>query len=230
MKTTSPAKRKVISSGLPVLDNAFRGGGFYEGTLNLFIGDASSRKDLFGFYFLMEGLSRSENVVFFDIQASSDEIYELVSTTKLKGMKGKLYFVNACPEYSKFYINAVPAKIIDHLKHVKDTKRVLINPLTFFIESFGIKDAGDFLIRIREIAMKRKLVVILLLADILKPLEMQSIIDKCDGIIQLKTQRISDDIVRSLHVKKMGVGQKEIMLTYYVANKKISISATNRIV
>ncbi len=229
MQQIQPVKRRVISSGLPLLDNTLRGGGFYEGTVILYIGDASSRKDLFGYHFLMEGLRNNENVVFCDIQASSDEIYDIITSTNLSNFKGNLDFINACPEYSKFYINAVPARIIDHLKKIDNVKRVLINPLTFFIESFGIKDAGDFLIFIREIAMKRKLVVVLLLANILEPLELQSIIDKCDGIIQLQTSRISNDIIRSIHIKKLGVGQREIELTYYVDNKKITITSTNKV-
>ena len=106
----------------------------------------------------------------------------------------------------------------------------MINPLTFFIESFGVKDAGDFLIFIRDIAMKRKLVVVLLLADILGALELQSIIDKCDGIIELTTERISDGIIRSMLIKKFGAGQKEIVLNYRVAESGITVTSTNRII
>lgn len=226
--TTGP--RVILSTGIPGLDNALYKGGFEEGTVILFIGDASSRKDLFGYHFLIEGLKNNEHVIFYDVEASSDEIYDLIATTGGLEDKGNMEFIDACPEYSKFYINAVPAKIIDHLKQVEDAKRVVINPLTFFIESFGIKDAGDFLIFIREIAMKKNLVIVILLADILGSLEIQSIIDKCDGIIQLKTNRVSDDIVHSMLVKKFGSGQKETTLSYRVMDMNITVTSTHRIV
>ncbi len=218
-----------MPSGIPGLDNALYRNGFEEGTVILYIGDASSRKDLFGYHFLIEGLKNDEHVIFYDVEASSDEIYDLISSTDGLENKGNFEFVDACPEYSKFYINAVPAKIIDHLKQVDDAKRILINPLTFFIESFGIKDAGDFLIFIREIAMKKNLVIVLLLADILGTLEIQSVIDKCDGIIQLKTESVSDDVVRSAFIKKFGADQRELTLTYHIRDKQITITSTDRI-
>ena len=221
--------RKIISSGIPGLDRALLKGGFEEGTVILYIGDASSRKDLFGYHFLIDGLKNDEHVIFYDIEASSDEIYELIGQTDGTEVNEKFEFVDACPEYSKFYINAVPARIIDHLKHVPEAKRVLINPLTFFIESFGVKDAGDFLIFIRDIAMERNLVVVMLLADILGKLDLQSVIDKCDGIIQLKTESVSDDVVRSALIKKFGVDQREITLTYHIRDKHITVTSTDRI-
>ena len=229
MAKPNTKKKNVISSGIPSFDCALEKGGFEEGSIILFMGDASSRKDLFGYHFLVEGLKNGENVTFFDVEASSDEIHDLIlEQNKHKG-KGQLDFVNALPEYTKFYINAVPAKIIDHLKHDEHGKRILINPLTFFIESFGIKDTGDFLIFIREIAMKRNLVIVLLLADILGTLEIQSVIDKCDGIIELKTERASDEIIRSMLVKKIGIGHSEVILTYHVADDKVIITSTSRI-
>lgn len=229
MAKLNKGTKKIISSGISSLDNSLQKGGFEEGSIILFIGDASSRKDLFGYQFLLEGLRNNESVIFYDVEASSDEIYDLISNSKKPETKGHLDFVNACPEYSKFYINAVPAKIIDHLKHKKKVKRVLINPLTFFIESFGIKDAGDFLIFIREIAMKRNLVVVFLLADILGTLEIQSIIDKVDGIIELKTEHVSNEIIRSMLVKKIGIDQKEIVLSYFIRDNNITITSTGRI-
>lgn len=221
--------RKILSSGIPGLDRALLKGGFEEGTVILYIGDASSRKDLFGYHFLIDGLKNNEHVIFYDIEASSDEIYDLIEHTNGIEVSEKFEFVDACPEYSKFYINAVPARIIDHLKHIPDAKRVLINPLTFFVESFGVKDAGDFLIFIREIAMQRNLVVVMLMADILGKLDMQSVIDKCDGIIQLKTESVSDDVVRSAFIKKFGADQREITLTYHIRDKHITVTSTDRI-
>ena len=229
MAMPSSGTKKVISTGIPSFDSVLRKGGFEEGSIILIMGDASSRKDLFGYNFLVHGLKNSENVVFFDVEASSDEIHDLIMNTNQHLGRGQLDFINACPEYSKFYINAVPAKIIDHLKHLEHGKRVLINPLTFFIEAFGIKDTGDFLIFIRELAMKRNLVIVLLLADILGTLEIQSIIDKCDGIIELKTERMNEDVIRSMLVKKFGPGQNEVVLSYHVLDNNITITSTGRI-
>jgi len=192
-------------------------------------GDASSRKDLFGYNFLLDGLEKGEGTIFYDVEASSDEIMDIFTDNGTIQYPGDLTFVDACPEYSKFYINAVPAKIIDHLKNTENASRVLINPLTFFLEKFGVEDTGDFLIRIRDIAMKKKLVIVLLMADILSDLEMQSIIDKCDGIIELGTLRATDKPYHTIKINKFGVGQKHVHLTYVVREENIIVSSFEKI-
>jgi KaiC/GvpD/RAD55 family RecA-like ATPase len=218
----------VISSGIASLDSALNKGGLKKGSIVIVIGDASSRKDLFGYHFLYSGLMNGEKVLFFDVEASSDEIMEIFEEGDRK--TGELEFIDACPEYSKFFINAVPAKIIERLKNVKNIDRVLINPLTFFVEKFGIQDTGDFLIRIRDIAMKKKLVIVLLMADILSDLEMQSIIDKCDGIIELDTSECTDEEYHTINIHKFGYDKKHLNLTYVVRDERIRISIHERII
>ena len=96
--------KKVISSGIPILDSKLQRGGFMEGTVILCIGDASSRKDLFGYRFLMEGIKNGEKVTFYDVEASSDEILDLFNDSDEIDNMDQLDFVDACPEYSKFFI------------------------------------------------------------------------------------------------------------------------------
>ncbi|MGA1822675.1 MAG: RAD55 family ATPase [Thermoplasmatota archaeon] len=226
---TEDRSGRIISSGIVSLDAALNKGGFKKGTLVIYRGDASSRKDLFGYHFLLDGLLKGENAVFYDVEASSDEIMDIFTENGTVHYPGELTFVDACPEYSKFYINAVPAKIIDHMKNTEGVNRVLINPLTFFVEKFGVKDTGDFLIRIRDIAMKKKLVIVLLMADILNDLDMQSIIDKCDGIIELGTLRSVDKPYHTIKINKFGVGQKHIHMTYVVRDENIIVSTFENI-
>lgn len=222
-------ERVVISTGIPSLDRHIHLGGFKTGTLVLFVGQASSRKDLFGYHFLMEGLKNKEKVVFFDVEASSDEIMELIRSSGEKIDPKDLLFVDACPEFSKFYIKAAPAKIIDSLKMVPDVNRVLINPLTFFVEKFGAEDTGDFLIQIRNLAMKRNFTIVLLLANVLTPIELQSIIDKCDGVIELSSVSRASKEYHTIKIKKLGAKQKEIALSYEVLERNLAIQTTDRI-
>ena len=222
----------VVSSGIPALDEALDRSGFRKGSIILYVGDPSSRKDLFGYNFILEGLERGETVSFFDVEASSDEILELMHESVDPKLLEGLDFVDACPEYSKFFINAVPARIIEHMRQLDETKvnRVLINPLTFFLEKFGIRDTGDFIIMVREIAMRKGMVVVLLMADILKEREMQSVIDKFDGIIELKSIRIIDGIYHTILVNKFSLGQKNIELTYNIAGTRIRVTSTGKII
>lgn len=217
-----------INSGVSTLDQMLEGEGIRKGSIVLIKGEASSRKDLFGYHFLKEGLSRGERVVFYDVEASSDEIMDIHDMEEEKG-SGKLIFVDACPRYSKFFINAVPARIIEHMDELEDVNRVLINPLTFFVEKFGIRDTGDFLIMIRDIAMKKDMVVVFLMADILSELEMQSIIDKCDGIIELDTNRGSGGSYHTISIQKFGRGRDNIHVTYVVREGRIMISTHQKI-
>ena len=143
-----------------------------------------------------------------------------------------LQFVDACPEYSKFFIQAAPARIIEHMRGLDETKvnRVLINPLTFFVEKFGYKDAGDFIIMVREIAMRKNIAVVFLMADILPERDMQSIIDKFDGLMELDTVRIIEGIYHTIQVKKFSVQQKNVQLTYHIDGTIIRITSTGKII
>jgi archaellum biogenesis ATPase FlaH len=222
----------VISSGIPALDDALHYNGFKKGAIHLYVGDPSSRKDLFGFHFLRDGLDNGENVVFYDVEASSDEIMDLMKQEVDHRTLRKVEFVNTCPEYSKFFIRAVPARIIEHMRGLDETKvnRVLINPLTFFMEQFGYKDAGDFVIMIRDIAMKKKLSVVFLMADILHERDMQSIMDKFDGLLELRTVRIIEGIYHTIQVRKFSVQQKNVQLTYHIDETVIRITSTGKII
>jgi len=224
--------RGIVSSGIPALDEALHKGGFKKGSIILYVGDPSSRKDLFGYHFLLNGMENGNDVAFYDVEASSDEILELMHEHVDPKILGHLDFVDACPEYSKFFINAVPARIIEHMRNLDEKKvnTVLINPLTFFIEKFGLKDTGDFVIMIRDIAMRKGIGVVFLMADILSEREMQSVIDKFDGIIDLKTVRIIEGIFHTIQVKKFSVEQKNVELTYNIDGTVIRVTSTGRIV
>lgn len=228
----SRVKRGVVSSGIPALDEALYKGGFKKGSIILFVGDPSSRKDLFGYHFLLDGLELGNKVAFYDVEASSDEILELMHEKVDPKLLEKLDFVDACPEYSKFFINAVPARIIEHMRNLEEERvnRVLINPLTFFIEKFGLQETGDFIIMIRDIAMKKGIVVVMLMADILPEREMQSMIDKFDGLIELSTVRIIEGIFHNIKVKKFSVEQKNVELTYNIDKSSIRVTSTGKII
>jgi KaiC/GvpD/RAD55 family RecA-like ATPase len=225
-------KKGIVSSGISALDEALHSGGFKEGTIILVVGDPSSRKDLFGYRFLLEGLELGNKVAFYDVEASSDEILDLMHEFIDPDLLEDLEFIDACPEYSKFFINAVPARIIEHMRGLDESKvnRVLINPLTFFLEKFGLKDTGDFIIMVREIAMKKGIVVEFLMADILNEREMQSVIDKFDGIIELDTKRIIEGIYHTIQLRKFSIQQKNVQLTYNIDGEKIIITSTGKII
>ena len=225
-------KEDIVSSGILQLDEALHNGGFREGSIILYVGDPGSRKDLFGLHFLLDGLERGEEVAFYDVEASSDEIMDLVESSLEPKLIPNLHFVDACPEYTRFFIQAVPAKIIEHMRSLDEarTSRVLINPLTFFIEKFGVKDTGDFIIMVRDIAMKKGFVVVFLMADILPEREMQSIIDKFDGLMELRTVRIIEGIYHTVEVKKFSVQQKNVQLSYQIDGPRIRITSTGKII
>ncbi|MBN1539219.1 MAG: hypothetical protein JW939_03670, partial [Candidatus Thermoplasmatota archaeon] len=98
----------TVTSGIPALDGSLQNGGFRKGSIILIVGDPGSRKDLFGYTFLLEGLEKGERVVFYDVEASSDEINDIMQENVDRELLQNLDFVDACPEYSKFFINAVP--------------------------------------------------------------------------------------------------------------------------
>jgi len=221
----------IVSSGIPALDQALFHNGFRKGSVVLVVGDHSARKDLFGSTILREGILSGEDVAFYDVESSSDEILEIMQEKLDPHLLPALHFMDACPEYTKFFINAVPARIIEDMRGIRSDKvnRVLVNPFTFFLEKFGLDDAGDFLIMVREIAMEKDLVVVFLMADILSGKEMQSIIDKFVGIIELRTVEIQEGYFHTLDLKKFSMQQKRVKLTYNVIDSEIRITSTGRV-
>jgi len=226
------ADETVVPTGVKALDVALKTGGFRKGSIILFVGDPGSRKDLFGYHFLLAGLEKGEQVAFYDVEASSDEIMDLMNCNVDDSILANLDFVNACPEYSKFFIQAVPARILEHMGALDEKKvnRVLINPLTFFLEKFGMRDAGDFIILAREIAMKKGMAVVFLMADILPERDMQSVIDKVDGVIDLRTVKYVDGMFHTLSVRKVNSEHKNIELSYNTEGTNIMFMSTGRIV
>jgi KaiC/GvpD/RAD55 family RecA-like ATPase len=224
--------KRVVPSGIDRLDEALHKYGFKKGSIILYVGDPGSRKDLFGYHFLLKGLKGGEEAAFYDVEASSDEIMELIEDTVEPELISKLHFVDACPEYTKFFIRAVPARILEHMRSLDENKvnRVLINPLTFFLEKFGLTDTGDFIIMVRDIAMKKGIVVVFLMADILPERDMQSVIDKFDGIMELQTIRIVEGIYHTISVKKFSVQQKNVQLTYNIDGTRIRVTSTGKII
>ncbi|MGA1865844.1 MAG: RAD55 family ATPase [Thermoplasmatota archaeon] len=222
----------TVSSGITALDGSLEKRGFKKGSIILYVGDPGSRKDLFGYSFILDGLEKGERVAFYDVEASSDEILEIIQENVSQELLQNLDFMDACPEYSKFFINAVPARIIEHMRMLPEDRvnRVLINPLTFFLEKFGIPDTDDLIIMVREIAMQKGIVVVFLMADILGEREMQSVIDKFDGILELRSTRIIDGIYHTLTVNKFSLEQKSIQLSYNIVGNKIQVTSTGKII
>ena len=64
-----------ISSGIPGLDKLVEGG-FKKNSINLFAGEPGAGKTIFAIQFLIDGLSKGENVLYITFEESQEKIFK----------------------------------------------------------------------------------------------------------------------------------------------------------
>jgi circadian clock protein KaiC len=133
-------KQERIPTGIVGLDELI-GGGFQKGKTYLVSGEAGTGKTIFCIQYVLEGLSKGENVVYLTIDERPIHLIQDASTfgwdldTPIK--EKRLSLIDITPEFSelrlgKFKGNVENQKIVDEIhNNVKKVgaKRVVIDPI-----------------------------------------------------------------------------------------------------
>lgn len=133
-------KQERIPTGIVGLDELI-GGGFQKGKTYLVSGEAGTGKTIFCLQYVLEGLSKGENVVYLTIDERPVHLIQDASTfgwdLEMPIREKRLSLIDITPEFSelrlgKFKGNVENQKIVDEIhNNVKKVgaKRVVIDPI-----------------------------------------------------------------------------------------------------
>jgi len=74
LKLEHHTSSEVVSTGLPALDNLFKGGGVYRGNATLITGTAGTSKTILASYFAQASCKRGERVLYFSFEESPEQL------------------------------------------------------------------------------------------------------------------------------------------------------------
>jgi len=218
------------------LDGIFRGG-LPHGAVILFLGDAGSRKELFGYSFYIDGLVKGEEVVLFNTESNNqilnqrlNQALQVKAPGKEMGNYPNGIIKNIFPKSSNLYARAAAVQVLDYLDMNPEVSRVLINSFSFFARHYPMDDLIEFLRELEERACIDPFnTVVLDLADILDKRDLNNIMDKCDGVIEFVSDRVRKEQMRSLFVEKMDAEMTQEAINYDIINESILIERIDRV-
>lgn len=194
-----------ISSGIHGLDDLVEGG-FVKGSCILVSGSPGSGKTIFGFQFLIEGLKKNENCIYFSLEETREDLIsdiERFGWNELilkKEREGNFLIVNILPTN----IDKITSEIIRYI-NLLQPQRVVIDNITLIEEAWeSYKEMGklrrSIFSLIRELKIKK--ITVLLLAEIKKD---EIIFEEflVDGVIKLDFTPFNEEFQRTLVIKKM---------------------------
>ncbi|MDI9623600.1 MAG: circadian clock protein KaiC [Methanothermobacter sp.] len=159
LKLDYSVSRKIVSSGIPELDNIL-GGGFYQGSSVLISGTTGTGKTSFVSTFAQEACNRGERCLFFANEEPTDQI---IRNMKSVGINLKKFI-----EEGKLLIHAERPTTLcleAHLTSMQDIVRdfrpdhVIIDPISALTEAgFAVK---DLFIRFTDFLKNKKITSIL---------------------------------------------------------------------
>lgn len=133
-KSIRISPRSRVNSGVPGLDSLMQGG-YKEGSINLIEGGPGSGKTIFVTQFLLEGLSKGENVVYITFEVIKEKFYENMQMfgwdLEKYEKEGLFTFLVYSPEQIK-QILLEGGGTLDTLVHQKKIKRIAIDSITSF--------------------------------------------------------------------------------------------------
>jgi len=140
-KHNTAKKEKRVSIGIKNFDSLVNGG-FLPGSINLIVGGVGSGKTVFASQFLIDGLIKSEPVLYICLGEKKEDIFEYLSKFgwNLKKFEdsGKLSFLEYSPEGIKQMIDEGGGEM-ESIIIKKKIKRIVIDSLNFFEMMFKNK-------------------------------------------------------------------------------------------
>ncbi|MEM5828511.1 MAG: ATPase domain-containing protein [Candidatus Aenigmatarchaeota archaeon] len=192
-----------ISTGIEELDKLLEGG-FVKGSCILVSGYPGSGKTIFGFQFLIEGLKRGENAIYFTLEESKQDLLEDVERFGWKEFllekekEGKFLIQEILPSS----IDKISAEIIRYVNLIKP-QRVVIDSVTLIENSWeSYQEVGKIRRSIFNIVkdLKNKKITLLLLSEAKKD-EISFEEFLADGVIKL--YYLTQSLPRAMQISKM---------------------------
>lgn len=142
---------EIISTGLPVLDNAFSTKGIYRAASILVTGSAGTSKTIFAGHFAMSSCKRKESTLYFSFEESSDQLVRNMATIGInfkQAIESNLLHIQASrPSLQGLEMHLmVFNKLLNELK----PRTVIIDPISSLITIGNNIEVRAMLVRLMD--------------------------------------------------------------------------------
>ncbi|MEM0243238.1 MAG: ATPase domain-containing protein [Candidatus Aenigmatarchaeota archaeon] len=192
-----------VSTGVPGLDELIEGG-FVRGCSVLVSGYPGSGKTLLGFHFLLDGLKKNENGIYFSLEESKEDLLQDVERFgwreffEQKEKEGKFLICNILPSS----IEKISSEIIRYVNLIQP-KRIVIDSVTLIENAWeSYQDIGKLRRSVYSLIkeLKNKKITVMLLAEAKKD-EISFEEFLVDGVIKLFY--LAQSLPRAIQITKM---------------------------
>jgi len=145
------SSKEIISTGLPVLDKLFSGGGVFRGSSTLLTGTAGTAKTILAAHFAMSSCRRKEPVLYFSFEESPDQLTRNMATigVNLKPMiKSGLLFIHA----SRPSLQGLEMHLLTLHKLLAEVnpRTVIVDPISSLITIGSSSEVRGMLVRLMD--------------------------------------------------------------------------------
>jgi circadian clock protein KaiC len=149
LKLDHKVTTKIVSTGVPGVDNMFSGGGFYEGSNVLVSGTAGTAKTTIASYFANEQCRKKQKVVYFAFEESPQQLLRNMKSIGLDLephiKKGYLQIHSSRPT-----LNGLELHLLNLRKIIKDFQptTIIIDPISNLISVGSPHEVRSMLVRL----------------------------------------------------------------------------------
>jgi len=206
------SSKKIISTGLPDLDNLFSRNGIYSGSSVLITGTAGTSKTILASYFAMGSCRRKERVLFFSFEESPEQLIRNMDSIGIgfrSQIKSGLLTIHA----SRPTLQGLEMHLLVILKLIEKQKprTVIVDPISSLITIGSNTEVRGMLIRLMDTLKLQRINALFTslthLNDRLSDATVDAVSSLADTWINVSNEDAGGKRVRNLRVvKTRGMG------------------------
>jgi len=235
LKLDYKSPTEIISTGLPLLDQAFSPGGIYRASSILLTGNAGTSKTILAAHFALSSCKRKERTLYFSFEESPDQLVRNMATIGInfeKAIQSKLLYIHASrPSLQGLEMHLM---VINRLLTELKPRTVIIDPISSLTAIGNSNEVGAMLVRLLDtLKMKQITALFTSLTHDNLAVYTNSTIDAVSSLadtwINLSNEERDHERVRGLLiVKSRGMGHTNKQLNFHISGKGIHVNSLHK--
>ncbi len=235
LKLDYKASSEIISTGLPVLDQAFYTGGLYRASSTLITGSAGTSKTILAAHFALSSCKRKERTLYFSFEESPEQLVRNMATIGInfkKAIQSKLLHIHASrPSLQGLEMHLM---VLNRLLTELKPRTVIIDPISSLITIGNSNEVGAMLVRLMDtLKIKQTNALFTSLTHSGNSANDNSTVDLVSSLadtwISLKNEERNNERVRSLLiVKSRGMGHSNNQQDFTITGKGIHFTSPDK--
>lgn len=235
LKLDYKSPTEIISTGLPVLDQAFSAGGIYRASSTLITGSAGTSKTILAAHFALSSCKRKERTLYFSFEESPDQLVRNMATIGInfkQAIQSKLLHIHASrPSLQGLEMHLL---VLNRLLTELKPRTVIIDPISSLITIGNSSEVGAMLVRLMDTLKINQINAIFTslthdgyTANDNSTIDLVSSL--ADTWIKLTNEERNNERVRNLLiVKSRGMGHSNNQQDFTITEKGIRLTIPNK--